>query len=160
MRKTLPPIEWPTVDKEAWDRTLSNIDVFNPGPKTVRAPWQSNSLTWSYSRWLGFLENAGMLENVAHPADRATQRSVAAYIDYLSGCVKDSTRSTYIGFVIWAMVLMFASADGERAPANNAAALAAFVPVVLWVLVAGFLIVRSRRRRLAEDRSNKTGEDE
>jgi cytochrome c-type biogenesis protein CcmH/NrfF len=62
--------------------------------------------------------------------------------------------------MIWAMVLMFASADGERAPANNAAALAAFVPVVLWVLVAGFLIVRSRRRRLAEDRSNKTGEDE
>ena len=111
MRKTLPPSEWPAVDKEEWDRALSNIDVFNPGPKTVWAPWQSNSLTWSYSRWLGFLENAGMLENVAHPADRATQRSVAAYIDYLSGCVKDSSRSTYVGFVLWAMVLMAPERD-------------------------------------------------
>lgn len=62
--------------------------------------------------------------------------------------------------MIVAAVLVLASADGERAPANNAAALAAFVPVVLWILVAGFLIVRRRRRRLAEDHDRKTDKDE
>lgn len=43
-------------------------------------------------------------------------------------------------------VLVLASADGERAAANNAAALAAFVPVAAWILVAAFLIWRRRHR--------------
>ncbi len=62
--------------------------------------------------------------------------------------------------MIGTTVLMLASTEGERASANNAAALAAFVPLVLWILVAGFLVVRRRRRRLVEDLGHKTDDDE
>ena len=62
--------------------------------------------------------------------------------------------------MIGTTVLMLASTEGERASANNAAALAAFVPLVLWILVAGFLVVRRRRRRPVDDHGHETADDQ
>jgi len=78
---TMPYEEWPARDRSAFEAATRVGDALDPGgPAEDWSDATRQSNIARYSRWLRFLECAGLLDRNQAPADRVTPDAVRAYI--------------------------------------------------------------------------------
>lgn len=104
-RKTVPPDKWPKSDYDAWERAMSDNDVFDARNVASRwSPVTRRTVALAYARWLGHLNQCGEL--VGGPAARVTRDAVATYVASLEATVQQTTVYNYVRHLCDAMRAM------------------------------------------------------
>lgn len=88
LRACLRPAAWPEADRAAWEQAVApRRGPFrkNQGGRGPNAASLSK-LASGYGRWLGFLRQAGELDEREAPAVRVTPERLDAYFEHLRGC--------------------------------------------------------------------------
>ena len=92
--KMIRPSRWPSPDSEAWDRALTAREVFDDHNAATRwATVTRQTVALSYGRWLGYLNELGMLDGT--PGSRVTPEAVAGYVAHLRATVQPTTVLNY-----------------------------------------------------------------
>ncbi|WPZ34045.1 site-specific integrase [Thalassobaculum sp. OXR-137] len=91
-RTCLPVMDWPSIDRELWQRARADSDLLEDGglaehwrPDTVR------KVEKAYGRYLTFLVSTGSLSGATSPAERISRQLVAQYIGVLREQVASKT---------------------------------------------------------------------
>jgi integrase len=107
MRRSLPFVDWPDADRQAWLAAIAEGDVLDGcGPAAHWADITKETNRRLYGRWLGFLQWRGALAAVSSPADRATRDAIGAYNAHLAMLVAPRTRlSMLVGLKVTLQVV-------------------------------------------------------
>ncbi len=87
----LPLAEWPSKDRELWDRVVGGRDLFDEGPAADWSETTRQSLRYAYSLWLGMLSVLDPQSLDLEPAERVTQEAVKEYVESLRINCRDTT---------------------------------------------------------------------
>ena len=113
-RLSLPPEEWPSVDRAAWETRFASIDVLDEiNPAMVRRERGEFSFEDAYGRWLGFLMSRGGLASDVSPVDRVTPDAVRDYVSALKSRVRITTAYFNIYFLRRAISALAPERDWE-----------------------------------------------
>ena len=91
-RRCLPIEEWPEADRTAWQEATQDGGVLDVGGRASHlAEATISDLTLRYGRFLGYLQNTGILDRSGPPAANLTPENVMAYIPLLKETVASVT---------------------------------------------------------------------
>ncbi|MGO8842983.1 MAG: site-specific integrase [Methyloceanibacter sp.] len=96
--KACPLSDWPTADREAWERACQTGQRLKPGGTAARMkPSTRTSLLRAYGYLLDFCRRNGLLDQNAEAGAQVTPKTMDAFIDDLHDRVGSVTRASYIG---------------------------------------------------------------
>lgn len=107
-RSAFPLTRWPERDGRAWDRAKANGDFLDDdGAAAVWSAATHRSVVGTYGRWLAYLEDHGLLDPTAGPAERITEDTLKGYVSSLcsNGCAS-VTIASYIAVLSMAIQAM------------------------------------------------------
>lgn len=113
-RTCLPVADWPSIDRELWQRAQADSDLMEDGG--LAEHWRPDTVikvAKSYGRYLTFLISTGSLSRAASPADRVSRQLVAQYILVLRKQVASKTLAGRIIELGEAIRVMSPGADIE-----------------------------------------------
>jgi len=111
-RRAIPLDEWPSQDREAWDRAIAPGDPLDDeGPAAHWAQLTKRTNVQHYGRWLAFLARTGRGDPTAEPAERVTPEAVALWHEHLKAIVAPRTR---LSMLVGLKVMMQAMAPDRN----------------------------------------------
>lgn len=91
-RTCLPVANWPSIDRELWQRAQTDSDLLEDGGLAKHwCPDSVQKVEKAYGRYLTFLISTRSLSGAASPADRVSRQVVAQYIRVLREQVASKT---------------------------------------------------------------------
>jgi len=96
--RACPLCDWPTADREAWERACVAAQRLRPGGAAAgMKPSTRTSLRRSYGYLLDFCSRNGIFDKNAEPAGHVTPEFIDAFVHDLYHRVGSVTRASYIG---------------------------------------------------------------
>ena len=96
--KACPLSDWPTADREAWERACLTGQRLKPGgPAAHMKPSTRASLVRAYGYLLDFCRRNGLLDQNAEAGAHVTPEIIDAFVRELHDRVGSVTRASYIG---------------------------------------------------------------
>ncbi len=97
--RALPPCNWPTADREAWELACVAAQRLRPGGAAARMKSSTRtSLVRAYGYLLEFCHRNGLLDQrEAEAGAHMTPKIIDAFLHHLHGRVGSVTRASYIG---------------------------------------------------------------
>ena len=96
--KACPLSDWPTADREAWERACLTGQRLKPGgPAAHMKPSTRASLVRAYGYLLDFCRRNGLLDLNAEAGAHVTPEIIDAFVRELHDRVGSVTRASYIG---------------------------------------------------------------
>src|SRR5680860_93837 len=99
--RACPLYDWPTADREAWERACVAAQRLKPGGAASRMkPSTRTSLVRGYGYLLDFCRRNGVLDDNPEPAGYVTPKIIEAFVHELHGRIGSVTRATYIDRIL------------------------------------------------------------
>ena len=96
--RTFPLWDWPTADREAWERACVAAQRLRPGGVAARMkPSTRTSLVRAYGYLLEFCRRNSFFDQNAEAGAHVMPEVIDAFVDELHGRVGSVTRASYIG---------------------------------------------------------------
>jgi integrase/recombinase XerD len=95
--RACPLRDWPTVDREAWERACVPARRLKPGGSAAHMkPSTQNTMRRAYGYLLAFCRSAGMLDKDAEPAAHVTPEIIDAFVSAVHERVGSVTLLVYV----------------------------------------------------------------
>ena len=96
--RALPLCDWPTADREAWERACVAAQRLRPGGAAARMkPSTRTSLVRAYGYLLDFCRRNGLFDQDAEAGAHVTPEIIDAFVRELHDRVGSVTRASYVG---------------------------------------------------------------